>query len=213
MKQLIFLLIVSGFVFGLSSCKLDDNDPYHIQVMRARFSKDSFFKSGNESPMDPKGKRELIALDYYAPDIKYKVIGHLELLDSPKSYRMQVSNSAPEQYYNMGNVVFTVNGHEGRLAVYQNAKAMKDPRATNELFCPFTDETNGKGTYKAGRFLDLHLVPNTKDIDMDFNLAYNPYCAYNHEYSCPIPPEQNHLVFMIEAGEKSYQTGRFSFFK
>jgi len=192
---------------------MDDNDPYHVKIRRARFSKDSFFKGSNESPFDLKGKRELTELDYFDPDINYDIKARLELLDTPKPIRMSVSNSMPEAYFNMGTVIFKLNGQDCKLSVFQNAKSMNDPRSADELFCPFTDETSGKETYGAGRFLDLHRNTGSNDIEMDFNNAYNPYCAYNHEYSCPIPPEENHLNIRVEAGEKKYTTGRFSFFK
>jgi uncharacterized protein (DUF1684 family) len=212
-KHFIILLVLVGFTSAIVSCKMENTDPYSVKIKNYRFSKDSFLKSSKESPMDPKGKRELIALAYFEPDKKYDIKGHLELLDTPKPVRMQVTNSRPESYLNLGVVVFEMNGHQNKLTVYQIAKTDKDPATANELFCPFTDQTNGKETYKGGRFLDLHLTPNSKEIEIDFNYAYNPYCAYNHDYNCPIPPPQNHLNFKVEAGEKAYKTGRFSLFK
>jgi len=126
---------------------------------------------------------------------------------------MSVTNTTPEEYYKIGNILFRYKGKPYALAVFQNAKYVKDPAAANELFCPFTDGTTGKETYKSGRFLDLYRTPGSKDIEIDFNKAYNPYCAYNHEYSCPIPPDENHLDFKVEAGEKTFKQGRFSMFK
>jgi len=213
MKNIYSVLMFAVMTASIASCKMDDNDPYHVKIRKERYSKDSFFKVSNQSPFDLKAKREISELPYFNPDIKYDVKGHLELLDTPKPVRMAVSNSAPEAYFNLGKVVFDLNGTECKLSIFQNAKSMKDPQAANELFCPFTDETSGKETYGSGRFLDLQRNPGSNDIEVDFNAAYNPYCAYNHEYSCPIPPMENHLDFRVEAGEKKYKTGRFSFFK
>ena len=76
------------------------------------------------------------------------------------------------------------------------------------LFLPFTDPTNGVTTYGGGRYLDL-MIPATKVVQLDFNKAYNPYCAYSGNYSCPIPPEENHLEIEIKAGVKKYHSTSF----
>jgi uncharacterized protein len=213
MKKYILNVLAIALLSGMFSCKMDSSDPYVQKIKKARFSKDSFYKSSPESPMDPKAKKELIALDYYEPDSTYHLTAHLELFEVPKSIMIMRTNSAAEEFYNLGNVVFKLKGTEYKLPVYQSAKYVKDPALANELFCPFTDETNGKETYKSGRFMDLTRKIGNNDIELDFNMAYNPYCAYNHDYNCPIPPPQSHLNTRIEAGEKAYKKGRFSLFK
>jgi uncharacterized protein len=212
MKKLIGGLAVILMVV-IFSCRMESNDPYVLKVKRDRFSKDSMLKGSNESPLDPKSKKDLIALDYYEPDSKYDVKAKLVFYNVPKSVMIQRTNEGPEEFYALGQVVFLLNGKENHLSIYQSAKYMKDTANMYEVFCPFTDETNGHETYKSGRFMDLKLMPGAKEIDLDFNYAYNPYCAYNHDYSCPIPPAENHLVIKVEAGEKAYKHGRFSIFK
>src|SRR5207249_1575802 len=130
-----------------------------------------------ESPLDLKNKKELIVLSYYEPDSSFNVRAGLEFFEVPKSVMMQVTNSAAEEYYNLGHVAFKLKGRECRLSVYQSAKYVRNPEFANELFCPFTDQTNGKETYESGRFLDLVYKPGTSRIEVDFNYAYNPYCA------------------------------------
>jgi uncharacterized protein len=213
MTRLIIGLAAIFSMITVISCQMESHDPYVLKVKRDRFIKDSFLKGSNESPLDENEKKDLIALDYYAPDANYDVKGRLEFYSVPKSVKIQRTNEEPEEYYNLGQVVFNLNGKENKLSVYQRARFIKDTAFANELFCPFTDETNGKGTYKSGRFLDLKLHPGSKEIEIDFNYAYNPYCAYNHGYSCPVPPAENHLDLKVEAGEKNYKRGGFSIFK
>jgi uncharacterized protein (DUF1684 family) len=89
------------------------------------------------------------------------------------------------------------------LAIYQNVDLVNTAGYEDYLFIPFKDLTNGEDTYGGGRYLDLK-IPEGETILIDFNRAYNPYCAYNHNYSCPIPPFENHLKVKIEAGVKKY---------
>ena len=208
-----YLIVLSGFLMLTSSCKFESRDPYIQAVKRARFSKDSFYKVADQSPFDIKGKRELIELKYYEPDSTYRVMAKLNVLAHPDSFQMHVSNGHDQDYFKLGTISFRLKGHDGRLSIYQSAKMMKDSRYQSDLFVPFTDETNGKETYTGGRFIELTRINGSDNILLDFNYCYNPYCAYNHDYSCPIPPEENHLNFKVEAGEKAYKLGDVTLFK
>ena len=213
MKRIIFL-VFSGMVLNLSSCKFDSNDPYVQSIKRERFSKDSMFKVSDESPFDMKGKRELIALEYYEPDSTYRVAAKLDLFPHPDSVKMQVTNNSRDQdYFKLGTVRFNLKGHACNLSVYQSARMMADPQYKNDLFCPFTDESNGKGTHEGGRFLEMNRIPGSDKVTADFNGCYNPYCAYNNGYTCPIPPAGNHLDFRVEAGEKEFKQEKVTIFK
>src|SRR5437016_8262376 len=152
-KRILFSL--AYVMFFISGCRMESNDAYTRAVTRARYSKDSFLKGSNESPMDLKAKKELISLSYFEPDSGYKVKARLELFDNPKSFKMQVTNSPPDDYFELGYAIFSLDGHDCKLAVFQSAKYKNEPQVANQLFCPFTDETNGKETYGGGRFLDL----------------------------------------------------------
>ena len=89
------------------------------------------------------------------------------------------------------------------LNIYQSQQLITDPKYANYLFLPFTDNSNGEDSYAGGRYLDLK-IPKNDVIVLDFNQAYNPYCAYSGKYSCPIPPEDNHISLAIHAGVKNY---------
>jgi uncharacterized protein (DUF1684 family) len=99
-----------------------------------------------------------------------------------------------------GLFTFEVEGQHLKLIAY---KSVEDPYARS-LFLPFSDETSGHETYAAGRYLDLE-EQGGDDYELDFNLAYNPYCAYNEDYTCPVPPFENKLSVKILAGEKNYK--------
>ena len=109
----------------------------------------------------------------------------------------------PPIYNKFGKTVFKLNGKKYTLAIYQNVDLVNTAGYEDYLFIPFKDLTNGEDTYGGGRYLDLK-IPEGETILIDFNRAYNPYCAYNHNYSCPIPPFENHLKVKIEAGVKKY---------
>ena len=109
---------------------------------------------------------------------------------------MQTSTGDEQSYYRLGTVEFEVEGQPARLAVYKSAQH-------DELFLPFRDATSGKETYGAGRYLEPVESSDGKLL-VDFNLAYNPYCAYSEHYSCPLPPLENWLKVPIRAGEKGY---------
>jgi hypothetical protein len=102
-------------------------------------------------------------------------------------------------------VSFQVNGTDLSLVVYQNEQLMQDTAFENYLFLPFTDLTNGEESYGGGRYLDLEISKlKNNSILIDFNKAYNPYCAYASGYNCPVPPRENNLPIAIRAGEKVY---------
>ncbi|MDO3384294.1 DUF1684 domain-containing protein, partial [Gilvimarinus sp. SDUM040013] len=105
-----------------------------------------------------------------------------------------------------GVASFTLKGKKFKLNIYQNQSLITSPEYKNHLFLPFNDLTNNTTSYEGGRYIDLEIPPaKSKIIIIDFNKAYNPYCAYNHKYSCPIPPADNFLDIEINAGVKKYQ--------
>jgi uncharacterized protein (DUF1684 family) len=214
MKKNILYIFCLGILLSFDSCKFESTDPYVQEIKRERFSKDSMFKVSDQSPFDIKGRRELVALEYFEPDSTYRVTANLNLFPHPDSVKMQVTNNSGDQdYFKLGYISFNLKGHACKLNVFQSARMMAEPQYKNDLFCPFTDQTNGSGTHEGGRFLEVTLVPGSDKVAVDFNTCYNPYCAYNSGYTCPIPPAGNHLDFKVEAGEKEYKLGKVTMFK
>jgi uncharacterized protein (DUF1684 family) len=117
---------------------------------------------------------------------------------------MKTSTGRLPEYVKYGELHFTLSGKTHVLTVYQNLELVQKPEYKDYLFIPFMDETNGFDTYGGGRYLDFR-IPADTTATLDFNMAYNPYCAYSPHYSCPIPPAENHLQVKILAGEKSYK--------
>ncbi len=116
-------------------------------------------------------------------------------------FQMKTTTSRRPTYEKFGEATFTLFGKECRLSIYQNHKLRETEEYRNHLFLPFTDLTNGDESYGGGRFIDL-VIPKGDTIVIDFNKAYNPYCAYNKDYSCPIPPAENDLAVFVRAGVK-----------
>jgi uncharacterized protein (DUF1684 family) len=109
---------------------------------------------------------------------------------------MQTNTGDLRQYQKYGTFRFHVNGDEAELTVYTTGD--------DDYFVPFSDTTSGKETYGAGRYLEIHPLAGDRFL-VDFNLAYNPWCAYSPHYSCPITPAENRLDVPIEAGEKTFK--------
>ena len=168
-------------------------------VLHERQAKDAFFKSGS-SPLPAVERGSFKGLDYYPvnPDLRFQV--RLERYSSPRTIRMATNTGEIRGGLLYGFFEFTVENQMCRVEVYRLEEAYGKPA----LFIPFLDATSGLETYEGGRYIDL--IENTSGIyDLDFNRAYNPYCAYNPEYSCPAPPKENTVAASIRAGEKKYQ--------
>jgi uncharacterized protein (DUF1684 family) len=170
------------------------------EVLSLRVDKDSFFKKDMDSPIPSSDRSSFKGLNYFPPDEGYRVSSKLERFDSPKHIVMATSTGTRQTYLRYGAFTFEIKGRSLKLIVYKSAE---DPHAQS-LFLPFSYETSGHETYAAGRYLDLEELGGD-DYELDFNMAYNPYCAYSQDYTCPVPPVENRLPVKILAGEKNYK--------
>jgi uncharacterized protein len=168
-------------------------------IAEVRADLEKFMRESNESPI-PKDKLDvLLPLRYFDPDPAFIVPAELRLADERPVAEMPTSTGTIARYQRVGVLQFTLGGAEMSLGAFVPEGTRE--RDINELFVPFADLTTGKETYKAGRYLNLR--PRTTGLyTIDFNLAYNPYCAYNKEYECPFPPPSNRLKVEIRAGER-----------
>ena len=121
-----------------------------------------------------------------------------------KPFEMKTTTSRRPLYVKYGELHFEIDGISCQLNVYQNVEFSKKPGYKNSLFLPFTDYTSGVESYGGGRYIDLE-IQKGNNWTIDFNQAYNPYCAYNEKYSCPIVPEENDLKVEIKAGVKAFK--------
>jgi uncharacterized protein (DUF1684 family) len=195
-------IVVLGIlaVGGSSGPGAPDSSQRIKKLMDTRAEIDSLMRQGSKSPIPPDKKNVLLPLQYFAPDFSYSAPAALEL--SPPGSRpvapMPTSTGGVDQYERVGFLRFTLQGQEYSLGAF----VPSNTQAISELFVPFKDETNGNETYSAGRYLNLEPT-NSGLYEIDFNYAYNPYCAYNTEYECPYPPPSNQLKVAIRAGEKA----------
>lgn len=141
---------------------------------------------------------------YYEPNIEYRIKTILTVDTTELEFGMKTSTDRTPTYRAYGYLDFVINDTVQRLTAYQNMKYINHPEYGNQLFIPFKDLTNMKTTYGAGRYIDIS-IPENNEVVLDFNTAYNPYCAYYDRWSCPLVPFDNHLDIRIPAGEKKYK--------
>jgi uncharacterized protein (DUF1684 family) len=161
------------------------------------------FKDASKSPLKAKDLKTFTQLDFFPVDDTYKVTATLKRTPDAKAFFMPATKEKTSKYKCYGIATFTLNGKEFSLELYQQQDLRTKGLYGNRLFLPFTDETNGFASYGGGRYIDL-AIPEGNTIEIDFNKSYNPYCAYNEKYSCPIPPRVNFLKTEINAGIKAY---------
>jgi uncharacterized protein len=169
-------------------------------VVRDRLEKDSFFRSGAESPIPAGDRAAFKGLSYF--DVNPSLRFRLKLIryPSPQPLRIGTNTGEVRPAIRYGHFEFVVDGKTCRLQAY---RMEEEESGGPRLFIPFRDLTSGVETYGAGRYLELK--ENTTGIyELDFNRAFNPYCAYNESFSCPVPPAENTLPVAIRAGEKKY---------
>lgn len=162
------------------------------------------FSDPAESPLPAAERATFRGLPFYPVAVGYCVAARLVRDSTAVAFAMPVSLGQPQQYRKYGTLQFALNGQPQQLVVYQSLALLQKPGYADYLFVPFTDLTNGHGSYHGGRYLDLRIPPsNTAAVVLDFNRAYNPSCAYSAGYACPIPPVENQLPLAIEAGVRS----------
>ena len=158
------------------------------------------FKNPEESPLKKKAKK-FKGHDFFKIDSSMRIEAKFVRSFNAIPFQMKTTTSRLPTYEKYGVANFQLEGKERSLTIYQSHSLRETEEHKNYLFLPFTDLSNGEESYIGGRFIDLQ-IPNGDTIVIDFNKAYNPYCAYSSDYSCPIPPKENHLNVAILAGVK-----------
>lgn len=160
-----------------------------------RKHKDDFFRSGQQSPLTPEQKADFNGLRYFPENLDLDLEVEMETFPGREEINIQTNTGDVRRYERYGRFKFEVDGDEAELTVY---------RDDHGFFLPFLDSLAGKETYGAGRYLEPTPLPGGR-LHVNFNLAYNPYCAYNAAWSCPITPAENRLKVAIRAGEKVFE--------
>ncbi|MFH6602046.1 DUF1684 domain-containing protein [Maribacter algicola] len=162
------------------------------------------FKDPETSPLPDRHRKNFEGLDFFDPDTSFIVVAKFVRTPDAIPFLMPTTTDRKSREVVYGMAHFSLNGVEHRLEVYQNEELMQQEEYRDYLFLPFTDKTNGEETYAGGRYLDLS-IPSGDTLILNFNKAYNPYCAYNKKYSCPIVPSVNALNVAILAGVKDFK--------
>lgn len=193
----VIVLIITVFYSFQGS---QDDTAYRKEIEKEREEKDRFMRTSVESPF-ANTPAEYTGLNYYPPDMKYRVIATLRPIEDKKPVILTTNDGKEQRYIEYAYAEFKLDGVNNRLLILEIAD-MGPFRG--KLFLAFGDETSAVETYGAGRYLDVTKTPGSTTIKLDFNLAYNPYCAYYDSYTCPLPPRENILPIPIRAGEKIY---------
>jgi uncharacterized protein (DUF1684 family) len=194
-------LIPAWIILLILSLSFTTDDPKYVKKIKKHRKKQAkHFKKDADSPF-VRGNIPYKPVPYYAPNEKYKVMAKLELTPEAKPFEMPTSTDRMAKYVKYGILTFELDGQIHQLSVYRNLRLADMEEYKDYLFLPFKDYTNGNGSYGGGRYLDMK-VSGGDEMEIDFNLCYNPYCAYGDMFSCPIPPDENHLKIEIPAGVK-----------
>ncbi|MGH2623007.1 MAG: DUF1684 domain-containing protein, partial [Sphingobacterium sp.] len=196
MRIVLYLILISLPLIGYSQ-------EYEQEITDYRDKTIAAFKKNEKGPVRPDQTK---FLSYYPANINYRVQASVEVLFNEPTFRMPTYDGTSNEYKRYALLHFVLHGKQITVTAYQNVALFQNPAYQHHLFLPFTDLSNEEETYEGGRYLDL----NMKDIidgkiTIDFNLAYNPYCAYSNGYRCPKPPKENNIEELIPVGEKKYK--------
>ena len=196
---IIILLILITFIYSFldDSAKMED---YLEEVQKKRQGIIDFMENDPDSPFHKKGEIEYMGLNFFDIDPTYNVKARIEKLQSPIPFDIQMTDGETAKYFKYAIAHFTIDNKSQKLFLLKSESFFDEPW----LFLPFYDETSADETYGGGRFLNVE-YHDEKEIYIDFNLAYNPYCAYTDSYRCPIPPAENKVTVKIPAGERNYK--------
>lgn len=202
-KNILLLVVIVVVLVTLyySYTGSQDQSAYVNEINRERVDKDRYMKTSPESPFAD-NPTTFTSLKYFPPDIRYKVTATLTPIQNKKPVMLSTNDGKQQQYVEYAYAEFDLDGFNNKLLILEVLDAGP---FRGKLFLAFGDETSAGETYGAGRYLDIVKVPGANTITLDFNKAYNPYCAYVEKYSCPFPPPENLLKVALRAGEKVYQ--------
>ncbi|WP_435183569.1 DUF1684 domain-containing protein [Halobellus sp. EA9] len=178
------------------------DDEWRTELLRNRERKERYFRENQRSPIPPELRGDAFpGLDYYEPDPDYRFELGLRRYDEPEPVTVETTADGEQSYRRVGRFEFEIDGTAVSLDAFEPTDG------SDRLWVPFRDVTSGEETYGAGRYVDLEPGPDRRDDGtwvLDLNRAYNPTCAYNPAYECPLVPPSNWLDVRIEAGERDF---------
>lgn len=201
--HLLIIIVAIGVVTAVVYPFLSDEDDktYVASVIKSREDRDAFMQNGQDSPF--KGTAGTFSgLKYFAPDPSYRLVADLEYVSAREPRTLSTSDGKTRSFLTYAWAAFDLGTTRHRLLILEQ---LENGPERGSLFLAFTDESSAGETYGGGRYLDIRKVPGASTVTLDFNYAYNPFCAYNNSFSCPFPPSENHLAVAIRAGELNYK--------
>ncbi|MEP7229901.1 MAG: DUF1684 domain-containing protein [Ginsengibacter sp.] len=151
------------------------------------------------------GENDRKYIHFYEVDKRYRALASFKKITDKKGFDMNTSSGMKKHYFIYGLLTFTINDSLLHLYIYQSADLMRQEKYKDYLFVPFGDATSGFESYGGGRYIEFYISDiKNGHVIIDFNKAYNPYCAYTTGYNCPIPPKENLLPVSISSGEKNF---------
>jgi len=199
-------LFVLFFSLLFLSCNSKDKRPL-IGKSLYQQKLNSVFKDASKSPLKSKDLKTFKGLDFYPIDSSYIITASIEKTPDSEFLAMPTNTDEKSYYRKFGMLSFTLKGKEMQLTLYESLEESENPIFEDYLFLPFTDETSGGDSYGGGRYMDVFKssINTNSTVELNFNNTYNPYCAYNVDYSCPLTPRNNHLNMEILAGVKDFK--------
>ena len=170
------------------------------EIKQMRADKDEFFTEHPQSPIQPEVRDDFEGLSYFDPKPEFRVPTRVRVYGNPDPIELDVTAGQPIRYLRPYIFEFELRDDRHQLAGYQ-----QEGEDTDTIFIPFRDKTTGQQTYDRGRYMETEPdkeLTNGDTVTLDFNLAYNPFCAYSETFACPLPPEENWLDIVVPAGER-----------
>ena len=202
MKYFLIVAFLSLFI----SCNSQDKRPL-IGETEYQQKLNAVFKDASKSPLKNKDLKSFKGLDFFPLDSSYIIIASIEKTPDTPFLGMATNTEEKSYYRKFGILTFTLKEKEMQLTLYESLEESENPVFEDYLFLPFTDETSGSDSYGGGRYMDVFKskINTNGTLELNFNNTYNPYCAYNDDYSCPLTPRDNHLSMEILAGVKDFK--------
>jgi hypothetical protein len=198
MKKVICLLVLVSLMSCVQNKQPLLGDTKFQQELNAEF------KDASVSPLKSKDLKNFTGLDFFEFDSAFVVTARLTRTPNSNWFDMKTTTNRVTKERVYGIVSFKIDGKTYELKIYQEQDLMEKEGYEDYLFLPFLDNTNGDTSYGGGRYIEQR-IPEGDSIIIDFNSAYNPYCAYNEKYSCPIVPRDNYLPIAVNAGVKIFK--------
>ena len=195
-----------AFLSLIISCNSQDKRPLIGETVYQQ-KLNAVFKDASKSPLKNKDLKSFKGLDFFPVDSSYITTASIEKTPDTPFWGMATNTDEKSYYRKFGMLTFTLKGEKMQLTLYESLEESENPVFEDYLFLPFTDKTSGGDSYGGGRYMDVFKsnINTNGTLELNFNNTYNPYCAYNDDYSCPLTPRNNHLSMEILAGVKDFK--------